>query len=73
MTELLEKAIAKVKQLPNSQQDEIAQMIFKQLEQHQGLSSLWQRIDELGTDPDEPSMEEITLMVKEVRHKDCRT
>lgn len=47
-------------------------MIFKQLEQHQGLSSLWQRIDELGTDPDEPSMEEITLMVKEVRHKDGR-
>ena len=68
MTELLERAIAKLKQLPDSQQDEIAMMILKQVEPKDRLSSLWQRIDELGADEDEPTMAEITAMVKEVRY-----
>jgi hypothetical protein len=32
MTDLLEQAIAKVKQLPDSEQDNIAQIILKELE-----------------------------------------
>lgn len=32
MTKLLEQAIAKVKQLPESEQDNIAQIMFKELE-----------------------------------------
>ncbi|MDJ0575009.1 MAG: hypothetical protein QNJ65_07560 [Xenococcaceae cyanobacterium MO_234.B1] len=66
MTELLERAIAKLKQLPDSQQDEIAMMILKKIEPKDRLSSLWQKIDELGTDEDEPTMAEITAMVKEL-------
>ena len=32
------------------------------------LSSLWQKIDELGTDENKPTMAEITAMVIEARH-----
>ena len=32
------------------------------------LSSLWQKVDELGVDENKPTMAEITAMVKEVRH-----
>ncbi len=82
MTELLEKAIAELKKLPDKQQNEVAMMILKQIQHGQHklprkprqtcppqdrLSSLWQKIDELGTDEDEPTMAEITTMVKEVR------
>jgi len=69
MTELLELAIAQLKQLPDSQQDRIAMMIFKQIEPRDGLSSVWQKIDELGEDVDKPTMAEITAMVKEVRYR----
>lgn len=70
MTELLEKAIAELKKLSDTQQNEVAMMIFKQIQPRtqDKLSSLWQKIDELGTDKDEPTMKEITTMVKEVRH-----
>ena len=67
MTELLESAIQQLKQLPDSQQDEIATMILKQIKSKDKLSSLWQKIDDLGVDEDEPTMTEITAMVKEVR------
>jgi hypothetical protein len=67
MTELLENAIAQLKQLPDSQQDEIATMILKQIESKDKLSSLWQKIDYLGVDEDEPTITEITTMVKGVR------
>ena len=73
MTELLERAIAELKKLTKKQQNEVAMMILKQIQQEQHklpqdrLSSLWQKIDELGTDEDEPTMAEITTMVKEVR------
>ena len=67
MTELLENAIKQLKQLPDSQQDEIATMILKQIKSKDQLSSLWQKIDDLGTDKDEITMTEITTMVKEVR------
>jgi hypothetical protein len=45
-------------------------MILKQIQSHpqDKLSSLWQRVDELGIDEEQPTMEEITTMVKEVRH-----
>jgi hypothetical protein len=69
MTDLLEKAIAKVKQLPESEQDEVAKMILERLQPKDKLTSLWQKIDELGEDEEEPSMEEITAMVKDVRHR----
>lgn len=68
MTELLEKAIAELKKLPDKQQDEVARMILKQIQLPNKLSGLWQKVDELGTDEDEPTMAEITAMVKEVRH-----
>lgn len=43
-------------------------MIFEQIQPEDRLSSLWQKVDELVTDKEQPSMEEITIMVKEVRH-----
>lgn len=69
MTELLEKAIAELKKLSDKQQDEVARMILKQIQPPNKLSALWQKVDELGTDEDEPTMAEITAMVKEVRHR----
>jgi hypothetical protein len=68
MTELLERAIAELKKLSDKQQDEVARMIFKQIQPSNELSALWQKVDELGADEDEPTMAEITAMVKEVRH-----
>jgi len=70
MTELLEKAIAELKKLTDTQQNEVATMILKQIQPHSQdkLSSLWQKVDELGIDVEQPTMEEITTMVKEVRH-----
>ena len=67
MTELLENAIAQIKKLSDSEQDEIASMILKKIKSKDKLSPLWQKIDELGVDEDEPTMTEITAMVKEVR------
>lgn len=67
MTELLDKAIAELKKLPDTQQNQVAMMIFNQIQPPDKLSSLWQKIDELGTDKEQPTMEEITTMVKEVR------
>ena len=70
MTELLEKAIAELKKLTDTQQNEVATMILKQIQPHSQdkLSSLWQKVDELGVDAEQPTIEEITTMVKEVRH-----
>lgn len=70
MTELLEQAIAELKKLTDTEQNEVAMMILKQIQSHpqDKLSSLWQRVDKLGTDEEQPTMEEITTMVKEVRH-----
>ena len=67
MTELLDRAIAELKKLPDTQQNQVAMMIFNQIQPPDKLSSLWQKIDELGTDKEQPTMEEITTMVKEVR------
>lgn len=67
MTELLDKAIAELKKLTDTQQNQVAMMIFNQIQPPDKLSSLWQKIDELGTDKEQPTMEEITTMVKEVR------
>ena len=68
MTELLEKAIAELKKLTDTQQNEVATMILEQIQPQDKLSSLWQKVDELGMDAEQPTMEEITTMVKEVRH-----
>ena len=70
MTELLELAIAELKKLTDTEQNEVATMILKQIQPRtqDKLSSLWQKVDELGTDKEQPTMEEITTMVKEVRH-----
>jgi hypothetical protein len=69
MTELLEKAISELKKLTDTQQNEVAMMILKQIQPHpqDKLSSLWQRVDELGTDKEQPTRSEIATMVKEVR------
>ena len=67
MTESLQRAIEQLKQLSDVEQDKIATMILKQIESKDKLSSLWQKIDDLGVDEEKPTMEEITLMVKEVR------
>ncbi|MBE9167317.1 hypothetical protein IQ238_07180 [Pleurocapsales cyanobacterium LEGE 06147] len=42
-------------------------MILKQIQPQDRLSSLWQKVDKLGTDENELTMAEITAMVKEVR------
>jgi DNA-directed RNA polymerase subunit F len=70
MTELLEKAIAELKKLTDTQQNEVAMMILKQIQPQaqDKLSSLWQRVDELGTDEEQPTKSEITTIVKKVRH-----
>ena len=61
---------AELKKLPDGQQNEVAMMIFKQIQPHarDKLSSLWQKVDELGTDEEQPTIEEITTIVKQVRH-----
>lgn len=69
MTELLEQAIAKVKQLSESEQNEVAKMILQKIDSEKKLTSLWNKIDELGEDPEKLSMNEITEMVRKVRHK----
>jgi hypothetical protein len=53
-----------------TEQNEVAMMILKQIQPHpqDKLSSLWQRVDELGIDKEQPTRSEITTMVKEVRH-----
>lgn len=45
-------------------------MILKQIQPQaqDKLSSLWQRVDELGMDEEQPTMSEISTMVKKVRH-----
>ncbi|MDJ0632860.1 MAG: hypothetical protein QNJ34_06690 [Xenococcaceae cyanobacterium MO_188.B29] len=74
--------------MPQDQQDQVAMMILKKIqvegwlnsstttnrvvEPKDKLSSLWQKVDELGTDENEPTMAEITAMVKEVRHSQNR-
>jgi hypothetical protein len=70
MTELLEQAIAELKKLTDTQQNEVAIMILKQIQPppQDKLSSLWQRVDELGIDEEQPTMSEITTIVKKVRH-----
>ena len=68
MTELLELAIAKLKKLTDTEQNEVATMILKQIQPPNKLSSLWQKADELGTDEEQPTRSEISTMVKEVRH-----
>ncbi len=45
MTELLEKAIASVRQLPESEQDGIAAIIFKELEKKQAV--VWDDFDQI--------------------------
>jgi len=45
MTDLLEQAIAKVKQLPESEQDNIAQIILKELETK--AVDFWDEFDEI--------------------------
>jgi phage-related protein len=52
MTELLDKAISELKKLPDTQQNEVAMMILKQILPQEN----------------EPTMAEITAIVKEVRH-----
>lgn len=42
---------------------------FKKVHKPLTYSELSDKIDALGKDPDEPSMEEICQIVKEVRHK----
>jgi bifunctional DNA-binding transcriptional regulator/antitoxin component of YhaV-PrlF toxin-antitoxin module len=44
-------------------------IVLKKIQKPKGLSGLWQKLDELGTDSEQPPMEEITAMVKEVRHR----
>ena len=72
MTELLEQAISELKKLPDTQQDEVAIMILERIQSKDRLSSLWQKVDELGMDENEPTMAEITAMVKEVRYNQNR-
>jgi hypothetical protein len=69
MTELLEQAIAKVKQLSESEQNEVAKMILQKIDSEKRLTSLWDKMDELGEDTEKLSMNEITEMIKKVRHK----
>ena len=45
MTELLERAIAEVKQLPESEQNRIAATIFKELEKKQAVA--WDDFDQI--------------------------
>jgi hypothetical protein len=67
MTNLLEQAISQVKQLPDAEQDEIARMILEKIQAKDKLTLLWDKIDQLGEDSEQPSMEEITAMVKEAK------
>ena len=66
----VQEAIAELKKLPDGKQNEVAMLIFKQIQPRaqDKLSSLWQKVDELDMDEEQPTRSEITTMVKEVRH-----
>ena len=59
---------AELKNLTDTQQNEVAIIIFEQIQPEDRLSSLWQKADELGMDEEQPTMEEINTKIKEVRH-----
>ncbi|MBD1852310.1 hypothetical protein [Leptolyngbya sp. FACHB-711] len=42
-------------------------ILIKKIQKPQGFSDLWQRIDDLGHDTEQPAVEEIAEIVKEVR------
>ncbi|WP_179228385.1 hypothetical protein [Leptolyngbya ohadii] len=42
-------------------------ILIKKIQKSQGFSDLWQCIDDLGHDPEQPAIEEIAEIVKEVR------
>ncbi|YAF94400.1 MAG: hypothetical protein AB3A66_17570 [Nodularia sp. CChRGM 3473] len=44
-------------------------IVLKKIQKPKGLSELWKKLDEVGADSEQPSMGEITTMVKEVRHR----
>ncbi len=44
-------------------------IVLKKIQKPNGLSRLWQKLDELGTDPEELTTEEITTIVKQVRNR----
>jgi len=44
-------------------------IVLKKIQKPNGLSNLWQKLDELGTDPEQLTTEEITTIVKQVRNR----
>ena len=44
-------------------------IVLKKIQKPNGLSRLWQKLDELGTDPEQLTTEEITTIVKQVRNR----
>lgn len=60
---------AEIDNIPEDKLEELYQYIKKLAKPQKTLNHLWQKIDELGEDEDQLSMEEITSLVKEVREK----
>ncbi len=45
------------------------EIVFKKIREPMTLKELRRRVDELGPDPDQPTLEEISQIVKEVRRE----
>lgn len=45
------------------------EIMFKKIREPMTLKELRRRVNELGTDPDQPTLEEISQIVKEVRRE----
>lgn len=58
---------AEIDNIPEDKLAELYQYIKKLAKPEKTLNNLWQKIDELGEDEDQLSMEEIVSIVKEVR------
>ncbi|AFZ52852.1 hypothetical protein VKI21_11970 [Cyanobacterium aponinum UTEX 3222] len=58
---------AEIDNIPENKLAELYQYIKKLVKPEKTLNHLWQKIDELGEDEDQLSMEEIVSLVKEVR------
>ncbi len=58
---------AEIDNIPEDKLTELYQYIKQLIEPQKNLNNLWQKIDKLGEDQEQLSIEEIVSLVKEVR------
>ncbi len=63
---------AEIDNIPEDKLAELYQYIKQLAKPQKTLNNLWQKIDELGEDEEQLSMEEIVSLVKEVRENNTK-